>query len=101
MIVVYASKWAVSASLLQEYDGVYWSVSFVSRTLNPNDINYGMVEKEVLALLSPGCVIRYAGVPRDQSPHSIFNPRLVGPIFGSQWEAGEMGRVVVELDFEG
>ena len=27
VIVVYASKWAVSASLLQEYDGVYWPVT--------------------------------------------------------------------------
>ena len=50
VIVVYASKWAVSAALLQEYDGVYWPVTFSSRTLKPNEINYGMVEKEVLAL---------------------------------------------------
>ena len=46
VIVVYASKWAVSASLLQEYDGVYWTVTFVSRILKPNEINYGMMEKE-------------------------------------------------------
>ena len=51
VIVVYASKWAVSASLLQEHDGVYWPVTFTSRTLKPNKINYKMVEKEVLALL--------------------------------------------------
>ena len=51
VIVVYASKWAVSAALLQEYDGVYWPVTFSSRTLKPNEVNYGMVEKEVLALL--------------------------------------------------
>ena len=51
VIVVYASKWAVSAALLQEYDGVYWPVTFSSRTLQPNEVNYGVVEKEVLALL--------------------------------------------------
>ena len=51
MIVVYASKWAVSASLLHKYDGLYWPVTFTIRTLKPNEINYGMVEKEVLALL--------------------------------------------------
>ena len=51
VIVVYARKWAVSASLLQEYDGIYWPVTFTSRTLTPNEVNYGMVEKEVLALL--------------------------------------------------
>ena len=27
VIVVYASKWAVSAALVQEYDGVYWPVT--------------------------------------------------------------------------
>ena len=28
VIVVYASKWVVSAALLQEYDGIYWPVTF-------------------------------------------------------------------------
>uniref|UniRef100_A0AAV1VD68 RNA-directed DNA polymerase n=1 Tax=Peronospora matthiolae TaxID=2874970 RepID=A0AAV1VD68_9STRA len=51
VIVVYASKWAVSAALIQEYDGVYHPVTFTSRTLKPNELNYGTVEKEVLALL--------------------------------------------------
>ena len=51
VIVVYASKWAVSASLLHEYVGVYCPVTFMSRTLKPNEINSGMAEKEVLALL--------------------------------------------------
>ena len=50
-IVVYARKWAVSAALLQEHDGVYWPVMFTSRTLKPNEINYGRVKKKVLALL--------------------------------------------------
>ena len=48
---VYASEWAVSAALLQEHDGVYWPVTFSSRTSKPNEVNYGMVEKEVSALL--------------------------------------------------
>ena len=51
VIVVYASKWDVSATLLQEYDGLYWPVTFSSRTIKPIEVNYGMVEKEVLALL--------------------------------------------------
>ena len=51
VIVFYASKWAVSAALLQENDGVYWSVTFTNRTVKPNEINFGMVDKEVLALL--------------------------------------------------
>ncbi|KAE8975132.1 hypothetical protein PR002_g25686 [Phytophthora rubi] len=51
VVVVYASKWAVSAALMQEHDGVYWPVTFTSRTLKSNKINYGIVDKEVLALL--------------------------------------------------
>ena len=51
MIVVYATKWAVSAALLQDHDGVHFPDIFTSRTLEPSEINYGMVEKEVLALL--------------------------------------------------
>ncbi|POM76149.1 Reverse transcriptase [Phytophthora palmivora] len=50
VVVVYASKWAISAALMQEHDGVYMPVTFTSRTLKPNEINYGMVDKEVLAL---------------------------------------------------
>ena len=51
MIVVYASKWVVSAALFQDHDGVHWPVIFTSRTLKTNEINYDMVEKEVLSLL--------------------------------------------------
>ncbi|POM79027.1 Reverse transcriptase [Phytophthora palmivora] len=51
VVVVYASKWAISAALMQEHDGIYKPVTFTSRTLKPNEINYGMVDKEVLALL--------------------------------------------------
>ena len=39
------------SDLLQEYDSVYWPVTFSSRTLKPNEFNYGIVDKEVLALL--------------------------------------------------
>ncbi|KAE9078186.1 hypothetical protein PF010_g23224 [Phytophthora fragariae] len=51
VVVVYASKWAISAALMQNHDGVYQPVTFTSRTLKPNEINYGVVDKEVLALL--------------------------------------------------
>ncbi|POM76068.1 LOW QUALITY PROTEIN: Reverse transcriptase [Phytophthora palmivora] len=51
VVVVYAIKWAISAALMQEHDGIYKPVNFTSHTLKPNEINYGMVDKEVLALL--------------------------------------------------
>uniref|UniRef100_A0AAV1VFN9 Reverse transcriptase n=1 Tax=Peronospora matthiolae TaxID=2874970 RepID=A0AAV1VFN9_9STRA len=66
VIVVYASKWAVSAALIQEYDGVYHPVTFTSRTLKPNELNYGTVEKEVLALLRVLDVC-YTTLPRGRS----------------------------------
>ncbi|CAI5707719.1 unnamed protein product [Peronospora farinosa] len=51
VIIVYASDWAISASLVQNYDGLYMPVMFTSRTLKSNEVNYSTVEKEVLALL--------------------------------------------------
>ena len=56
VIVVYASKWAVSAVLLQDHDGVHRPVIFTSRTLKPNEIDYDMVETEVLAFLRILCL---------------------------------------------
>ncbi|POM59574.1 reverse transcriptase, partial [Phytophthora palmivora] len=37
--------------LVQEYDQIYYPITFVSRTLKSNELNYSPVEKEVLALL--------------------------------------------------
>jgi len=51
VLIVYASAWAVSTSLVQDHDGTYMPVMFASRTLKQNELNYGIVEKEVLALL--------------------------------------------------
>ena len=51
MIIVYASKWAMSAALLQKIEGVYCKVTLSRRTLKSNEVNCGMVEKKVLALL--------------------------------------------------
>ncbi|OWZ00209.1 LOW QUALITY PROTEIN: reverse transcriptase [Phytophthora megakarya] len=50
-VVVYARDWAISGSLMQEYDKIYYPVMFASRTLKSNELNYGMAEKEVLVLL--------------------------------------------------
>ncbi|OWZ09853.1 LOW QUALITY PROTEIN: reverse transcriptase [Phytophthora megakarya] len=50
-IVVYASDWDISGSLMQEYDKIYYPVMFARRTLKSNEPNYGIAEKEVLALL--------------------------------------------------
>ncbi|GMG14712.1 unnamed protein product [Phytophthora fragariaefolia] len=51
ILIVYASGWAVAAVLAQVHDDVCMPVKFTSRTLKPNELNYSMVEKEILALL--------------------------------------------------
>ncbi|OWZ07780.1 reverse transcriptase [Phytophthora megakarya] len=51
VVVLYASKWAISAALMQEHEGVYHPVTLTSRTLKANELNYGVVDKEVLPLL--------------------------------------------------
>ncbi|KAJ8575379.1 hypothetical protein ON010_g3835 [Phytophthora cinnamomi] len=51
VVIVYARKWVISVALAQEHDGIYYPVTFTSRTLKANEINYGIVDKEMLALL--------------------------------------------------
>ncbi|GMF51285.1 unnamed protein product [Phytophthora fragariaefolia] len=51
IVIVYASEWAVVAVLAQVHDGVCMPVKFTSRMLRPNELNYSMAEKEILALL--------------------------------------------------
>ncbi|KAE9075070.1 hypothetical protein PF005_g25099 [Phytophthora fragariae] len=51
VVIVYANKWAISAALVQEHDGVFWPVTFTSRILKTNELSFGIGEKEVLALL--------------------------------------------------
>ncbi|KAE8887027.1 hypothetical protein PF005_g29980 [Phytophthora fragariae] len=51
VVIVYASDWAISGVLTQAHDEVYMPVKFTSRTLKPNELNYDIVEKEILALL--------------------------------------------------
>ncbi|OWZ11693.1 reverse transcriptase [Phytophthora megakarya] len=62
-----------------EYDKVYYPVMFASRTLKSNELNYGIVKKEVLALLRILDINYNTLVGR---PINIHNPtgtfRLVG-----------------------
>ncbi|GMF37957.1 unnamed protein product [Phytophthora fragariaefolia] len=51
VVILYANTWAISAALVQEHEGVYKPVTFTSRTLKPNEVNYGIMDKEILALL--------------------------------------------------
>ncbi|OWZ06244.1 LOW QUALITY PROTEIN: reverse transcriptase [Phytophthora megakarya] len=51
VVIVYASDWAISASLTQEHDEIYHPVAFASRTLKTSELNYNVTELEVLTLL--------------------------------------------------
>ncbi|OWZ01529.1 reverse transcriptase, partial [Phytophthora megakarya] len=70
VVIVYASDWAISASLAQEHDGIYHPVAFASRTLKTNGLNYNVTEKEVLALL----MVRPPG-PVDARDHEVHEGR--------------------------
>ena len=60
---MYASKWAVSASLLLEYDGVYWPVTFSSLTLKPNEVNRDGGERTVGSPPDARYLLYYASIP--------------------------------------
>ena len=51
VIIVYASEWAISVSLVQDYEGLLMPVTFTRRTLKAHELKYSSEEKEVLALL--------------------------------------------------
>ena len=51
VIMVYASEWAISASLVQDYEGLLMPVTFTSRTLKANELNDIIEEKVVIDLL--------------------------------------------------
>lgn len=101
VVVLYASKWAISAALIQMYDGVYWPVTFTSRTLKVNEINYGIVKEEVLALLRILNVCYNTLVSRKIavcSVSSTFNPGMADAISRAEQKIRQMGSLVIELD---
>ena len=51
VIIVCTSECAISASLVQEYEGLHMPVTFTSRKIKANELNYSIVEKEALDLL--------------------------------------------------
>ncbi|KAE8976356.1 hypothetical protein PF011_g24085 [Phytophthora fragariae] len=65
VVIVYASDWVISGVFTQVHDDVYMPVKFTSRTLKANELNYDIVEKEILALLRVlnECYTMLAGRP--------------------------------------
>ncbi|KAE9059656.1 hypothetical protein PF007_g30877 [Phytophthora fragariae] len=65
VVIVYASDCAISGVLTLVHDDVYMPVKFNSRMLKPNELNYDIVEKEILALLRVlnDCYMMLAGRP--------------------------------------
>ncbi|GMF26488.1 unnamed protein product [Phytophthora fragariaefolia] len=50
-VMLFANDWALSTTLMQQYDGVMHPVRFCGRVLKDNEVNYHPAEKEVLVLL--------------------------------------------------
>ncbi|KAE8995264.1 hypothetical protein PR002_g19672 [Phytophthora rubi] len=93
VVIVYASDCAISGVLTQVHDDMYMPVKFTSRTLKTNELNYDIVEKEILVLLRVlnECYTMLAGKPvRVLTRHTtlawLFRSRgLEGRL--SQWAA--------------
>ncbi|GMF46029.1 unnamed protein product [Phytophthora fragariaefolia] len=82
---------------MQEYDGVYWPMPFTSRTLN--EINYGIVDKEVLALLRIlESLLHAAGASHDQGADEVLNVRLVDAVERLPWASRPMGSTAAAVD---
>ena len=101
MIVVYASKWAVSTSLLQEYDGVYWQVTFTSRTMNQTRSLWHGDERGVSLASYFGRVLYYAIIPGDQVLTRYSTLAGLVKIPRPQQETRKVGRAAIELDTGG
>ena len=77
--------------MLHEYDGVYWPVTFLSRTLKPSEVNYGMVENDGLALLQMLDVCYTMLVYREitvLTRHSALEWLLQSSVLNGDWEDG-------------
>ena len=46
VIIVYASEWVISASVVQDHEGLLMPVMFTSRTLKANEMKYSTVERK-------------------------------------------------------
>ncbi|OWZ14289.1 LOW QUALITY PROTEIN: reverse transcriptase [Phytophthora megakarya] len=81
----------ISAALMQERrnkDGVYWPVIFTSRTLKANELNYGIVDKEVLALLRIRQLLA-VGHQIDQGAIAFLHASLAPEV---DWDRRTLGR---------
>ena len=99
VIVVSASKRAVSAALLQERDRVYWSATFCSLTSGPNKDDYGMVETTSLPLLRIMYICCTMLVSCAITVFTTFDAGLTITTCGSKREIGRMGSTALKLGF--
>ncbi|OWY92660.1 reverse transcriptase, partial [Phytophthora megakarya] len=89
-VVVYASDWAISEALMEEYDQIYYPVTFASRTLKSNELNYGIAEKEI-----PGSQLQYVGRTSDPCVNPTLNIGVALQIHGLTRTFRTMGGSVV------
>ncbi|OWY90518.1 LOW QUALITY PROTEIN: reverse transcriptase, partial [Phytophthora megakarya] len=82
VVVIYADKWAISAALMQEHEGVYHPVTFTSRTLKPNELNYlwSGGQGSIGASANLGCLLLAAGYQIDQGLVAILDIGLAAQV---------------------
>ncbi|GMF49753.1 unnamed protein product [Phytophthora fragariaefolia] len=95
VVILYPSKWAISAALVQEHEGVYKPVTFTSRTLKLNEINYGIVDKEVLVLLRVLDVCCTQLVTRSIK---VLTPSMDSEFLRAARTFGKVGCIALKLD---
>ncbi|OWZ03460.1 LOW QUALITY PROTEIN: reverse transcriptase [Phytophthora megakarya] len=88
--IVYAGDLAISASLTQEHDGIYYPVAFASRTLKTNELNYNVTKKEVSIADDLGSLLQSASRTRD--PGLLTRHSTLAWLFKSTGLQGRLGQ---------
>ncbi|OWZ06331.1 LOW QUALITY PROTEIN: reverse transcriptase [Phytophthora megakarya] len=82
-VIVYASDWAISASLMQEHDGIYHHVTFASRTLKTKELKYNVTERKCWhGSIDLGSILQLFGGTRHQGPDEALHASLAVQVNG-------------------
>ncbi|GMF46601.1 unnamed protein product [Phytophthora fragariaefolia] len=90
VVIVYANDWTIAAVLAQIHDDVCMPVKFTSRTLKPNELNYNIVEKKVLALLR--VLNECLTMPSGRTVRVLTRPTALAWLFRSKGLQGRLSQ---------
>lgn len=101
VIVLYASKWAVSAALLQKMMELTGLKRLQAERLKPTRLTTEWWKTSIGTSAYPGYRVHCAVFSRDKGIDAPLDVFMSVPIFRSEWEAREMGGVGIKLDVGG